>query len=151
MWKSSLKRSSSLLPPNHDFMLFFITCPLLHLESKKEREKNAGTLLINKAALLSGEVECVYFYPQGHSSDFRCSWVLNRETFCVGSQAALKWNRSSSCLKRPLKSFVGSNKRTLHTIHFYYGTCVLFEHKATDFPLSVVQVSQNKLHRSGWN
>lgn len=76
--------------PNHDFT-FFITCPLLDLERKKnEEKKNAGTLLINKAALLSGEVEQVCFYPQGHSSDFRSSRVVNLEAFCEGNRADLK-------------------------------------------------------------
>lgn len=85
-----------LLPPSPESWLDVV---LHHMSPvalrEQEREgKNAGTLLINKAALLSGEVECVYFYPQGHSGDFRCSWVLNLETFCVGSQAALKKNKT---------------------------------------------------------
>lgn len=52
--------------------------------------KKAGTLLINKAALLSGEVERVCLYPQGHSSGFRSSRVVNLETFYERNQADLK-------------------------------------------------------------
>lgn len=97
--------------------MFFITCPLLDLERKKNGEKNAGTLLINKAALLSGEVEQVCFYPQGHSSDFRSSRVVNLETFCEGNQADLNKTKTRD-------SSDSKKNKNLHTLQ---RICVLVE------------------------
>lgn len=54
-----------LLPPSPESWLHVVlhhVSPVALREQEREG-KNAGTLLINKAALLSGEVECVYFYP----------------------------------------------------------------------------------------
>lgn len=105
--------------------MFFITCPLLDFEKKKK----AGTLLINKAALLSGEVErvlfFVFFYPQGHSSDFGSSRVVNLKTFCEGKQVDLE----------KMFGFFCQNQMKEKNLSTSLCICVVFECQATESPV----------------